>query len=76
MEEITRRVKESWRNLMLKQPPKLSNKDLVNYLRHFQENAEPDISYDTFTKNTVVRDVEVNGFKWIIGEVINALQDK
>ena len=61
---------------MLKQPPKLSNKDLVNYLRHFQENAEPDISYDTFTKNTVVRDVEVNGFKWIIEEVINALQDK
>ena len=76
MEETTRGIKESWGNLMLKQPPKLSNKDLINYLKHFQENAEPDISYDTFTKNTIVKGVEVNGFKLIIGEVINALQDK
>ena len=55
---------------------KLTNKDLIAYLKHIRDNAEPDITYDSFTKNTVVKDVEVNGFRWIIAEVINALNDQ
>lgn len=59
---------------MRKPIPKLTNKDLIRYLQHFQTNAETSVSYDTLVRNTIIRDVDSDGFKLILDEVINALQ--
>ena len=77
MEKNKRRAEKSGGTMSFIRKPvqKLTNKELISYLQHLQANAEASVSYDTFVKNTIIKDIEVTGFKWILDEVIDALEN-